>query len=65
MWSDAILQLARLIRIFQGNVNVDLLTEPLSGFYVRGAKHLHNLDSKQLLEMVEMALPDTASRPMT
>jgi len=41
------------------------MTEPFSGFYVGGTKHLHNFDSKRLFEMVEMALPDTASRPMT
>ena len=41
------------------------MTEPLSGFYVGGTKHLHDFDSKRLSEIVEMALPDTASRPMT
>jgi len=36
-----------------------------SSFYVGGTKHLNNFDSKRVFEIVEMALPDTASRPMT
>ena len=64
MRSDTIPQLARLICIFHGNVNVELITQPLSSFYVGGTKHLNNFDSKQLFEVVEMALIDTASRTM-
>ena len=39
--------------------------EPLLGFYVGGTSYLNNFDSKWLFKFVEMALPDTASRPMT
>jgi len=53
-----------LICFFQGNVNVELFAEPLSGFYVGGTSHLNSFDSKRLFKIVETALPDTASRPM-
>ena len=51
--------------LFQDNVNVDLITEPLSSFYVGGTKDLDDFDSKGLLEIVEMTPPNIASRPMT
>jgi len=44
---------------------IQLITEGLSSFYVGGVKHHSNSDSKWLFETVEIAIPDTASRPMT
>src|SRR6266581_7334322 len=63
--SDTIPQLAGLVYLFHGNVNVELIMQLFSSFYVGGTKHLNNFDSKRVFEIVEMALPDTASRPMT
>ena len=63
--SDTILQLARPICLLHGNVDFELITEPLSSFYVVGTKHLNNFDSKWLFEIVEMAFPNSASRPLT
>jgi hypothetical protein len=63
--SDTLPQLAGSICLFHGNVKFDLITEPLSSLYVGGMKYLDDFYSKRLFEIVEMAFPNSASRPLT
>ena len=37
------------------------MTEPLSALRVGGAKHFDDLDSKRVIAVIEMTLPDSAS----